>query len=75
MSFELLAPHYRWLEWVLAGNTLQRCRTAWLDRVASAPAVLLLGEGNGRFLAECRRRLPQARITCVDASGRMLRLA
>jgi ubiquinone/menaquinone biosynthesis C-methylase UbiE len=72
MSFDVLAPHYRWMEFVLAGDKLQRCRTAFLDRVAESNKVLILGEGNGRFLLECRRKLPNAKITCVDASARML---
>ena len=75
MSFDLLAPHYRWMEVVLAGEKLQRCRTAFLDEAEAARNVLILGEGNGRFLAECRRRLAKARITCVDQSARMLSLA
>jgi ubiquinone/menaquinone biosynthesis C-methylase UbiE len=72
MSFDLLARHYRWMELLLAGNKLQRCRTAFLDRVGDAQNVLIVGEGNGRFLVECRRKLPTARITVVDASARML---
>jgi ubiquinone/menaquinone biosynthesis C-methylase UbiE len=72
MSFDVLAPHYRWMEFVSAGNKLQRCRTAFLARVAGANRVLILGEGNGRFLLECRRQLPNAKITVVDASARML---
>jgi ubiquinone/menaquinone biosynthesis C-methylase UbiE len=75
MSFDVLAPHYRWMEFVLAGEKLQRCRTAFLDSVAGAKNILILGEGNGRFLLECRRKSPDARITCVDASARMLSLA
>jgi len=74
MSFDRLAPHYRWMEWVLAGNKLQRCRTAFLSQVKNARDILILGEGNGRFLAECKYGLGEARITCVDASARMLRL-
>ena len=75
MGFDPLAPHYRWMEFVLAGNKLQRCRTAFLSRANQARNILLMGEGNGRFLIECRRRLKQARITCVDNSGRMLESA
>jgi ubiquinone/menaquinone biosynthesis C-methylase UbiE len=75
MSFDVLAPHYRWMECVSAGEKLQQCRTAFLDRVAGANKVLILGEGNGRFLVECRRKLPRAEITCVDGSARMLALA
>jgi ubiquinone/menaquinone biosynthesis C-methylase UbiE len=72
VSFDLLAPHYRWLEAILAGGKLHRCRTAFLDRVVQCREILLCGEGNGRFLVECRRNHPRARITCLDSSTRML---
>lgn len=75
MSFDLLAPHYRWMERVLAGDKLQQCRTAFLRRIPSATNILILGEGNGRFLLECRRQFPDAKITVVDSSARMLELA
>ena len=72
MSFDCLARHYRWLEFLLAGNKLQRCRTAYLPQLRSCRRILLLGEGNGRFLVECRRAFPAARVTCLDASPHML---
>jgi len=75
MSFDALAPHYRWMELVLAGEKLQRCRTAFLNRLSPPESILIWGEGNGRFLVECRRKWRQARIVCADASGRMLALA
>lgn len=75
MSFEVLAPHYRWMELVLAGNKLQRCRTAFLGQVSYCREVLILGEGNGRFLCECYRAIPEAHITCVDSSAGMLAVA
>jgi len=37
--------------------------------------MVIMGEGNGRFLLSCRRALTSAHITCVDASLRMLQLA
>ena len=75
MSFDRLAPHYRWMELVLAGEKLQRCRTAFLGKDKDLKEVLILGEGNGRFLVECRRQLKDAHLTCVDSSRRMLALA
>lgn len=75
MSFDILAPHYRWMEVVLAGEKLQRCRTAFLSSIPKAANILILGEGNGRFLKECRCAMPAGRITCVDASQRMLAIA
>jgi ubiquinone/menaquinone biosynthesis C-methylase UbiE len=74
-DFDLLAPHYRWMEWVLAGPKLQRCRTAFLPAIPAPRNVLLLGEGNGRFLAELLRLHPKAQFTCVDASAKMLKSA
>jgi len=72
MSFDRLAPHYRWMEWLLAGGKLQRCRTTFLDTLPPVRHALLLGEGNGRFLREFLRKQPTARVTCIDASPRML---
>lgn len=75
MGFDPLASHYRWMEWVLAGDKLQACRTAYLEQVPQRQRVLILGEGNGRFLVPCRRHLHSAHITCLDASRRMLQQA
>jgi len=75
MSFDRLAPHYRWMEWVLAGDKLQRCRRAFLNLIPSPAEALLVGEGNGRFLSELIRAHPRTRITCVDASAAMLERA
>jgi len=75
MSFDLLAPHYRWMEWVLAGGKLQRCRTTFLDDVRQAKNVLLLGEGNGRFLKAFIEINSTANITVLDASAAMLQQA
>lgn len=71
MSFDRIAPHYRWLEAVLAGRSMHRSRIAFLDRVAPS-RVLLPGEGHGRFLVELLTRHPQAEVTVVDASAAML---
>ncbi len=75
MSFDLLAPHYRWMEVVLAGDKLQRCRVHWLDAVRHCRRALLVGEGNGRFLTACVKRLPDTSFTIVDASKSMLQQA
>jgi SAM-dependent methyltransferase len=75
MSFDRLAPHYRWMEWLLAGDKLQRCRTTFLDTLPSVRHALLLGEGNGRFLREFLRKQSTMRVTCVDSSPCMLKEA
>jgi ubiquinone/menaquinone biosynthesis C-methylase UbiE len=75
MSFDILAPHYTWMERVLAGPRLQRARRAWIDALQGCERILMAGVGHGHFLAACVRRFPEARITCVDASAGMLRRA
>ena len=75
MSFDRLAPHYTWMERVLAGQRLQRCRVTWLDALAGCDDILIAGVGHGHFLRACVQRFPEARITAVDASAGMLRHA
>lgn len=72
MSFDAIAPHYRWMEFILAGEKLQRCRTRFLDEIPAPRHILLLGEGHGRCLIECCCRFPDTSITYVDASAKML---
>lgn len=75
MSFDRLAPHYRWIEALFAGERLQRCRTAMLEAISPPQNVLIYGEGNGRFLVELLRRFSLARVTVVEASAVMVELA
>jgi SAM-dependent methyltransferase len=72
VGFDRLAPHYTWMEKVLAGSRLQRSRVAWLDALAGRETILIAGVGHGHFLRDCARRFPEARITSVDASAAML---
>lgn len=75
MSFDVLAPHYTWMEKVLAGRRLQRCRVTWLEALSGCGDILIVGVGHGHFLRACARRFPAARITSVDASAGMLERA
>jgi ubiquinone/menaquinone biosynthesis C-methylase UbiE len=75
MSFDTLAPQYRMMEAVLAGNILQRCRTAFLAEVAASQRALLLGEGPGRFLVALLRANPNVQVTCVERSQGMIQEA
>ncbi|MEP7014108.1 MAG: class I SAM-dependent methyltransferase [Verrucomicrobiota bacterium] len=75
MSFDRVARSYRLLETLAFGQALQRARIQWLDNIPRPKRVLILGEGNGRFLCELLRVHPKIDIDCVDASTRMLSLA
>jgi ubiquinone/menaquinone biosynthesis C-methylase UbiE len=73
--FDHLARHYDWMESVLAGTKLERCRNALWEDIPPFENALLAGEGHGKFLASLLRRNPSARVTCVDASRKMLEVA
>lgn len=75
MSFDRVAPFYRALERLVFGDQLQQARLAFLEEIERPRRVLIVGEGDGRFLAEFVRRHPQARVDCVDASARMIDFA
>ncbi|MEZ5278578.1 MAG: methyltransferase domain-containing protein [Opitutaceae bacterium] len=71
-SFCRLARHYELLESLAFGPCLHRARTAWIDRLAGAGSILLLGDGNGRFLSDLVRANRGARIVSIDSSPAML---
>jgi len=71
-AFDRVAPHYDWMEDLLAGQKLERCRQAMLTYLPPLTHILLAGEGHGRFLGALLEVQPSARVTCVDSSGKML---
>ncbi len=71
-DFDGLARIYRALEWMAFGRDLERARFCLLERLAGCRAILLLGEGDGRCVARLAQAAPQARLHCVEASGRMI---
>ena len=75
MSFDRVAPQYRSLETIAFGTKLQRARTFFIGEATTAKRVLIVGEGNGRFLLELLRDSEAAQIDCVDSSAVMLDLA
>ncbi len=75
MNCDPLARWYRWLEYIGFGRALERRRLAFLGETASARRVLVLGDGDGRFLAAFLRSNPHAEVDAVDSSARMLALA
>jgi SAM-dependent methyltransferase len=75
MNADPIASSYRWLEYAAFGGTLEKARFDFLAQAAGARRVLILGEGDGRFLTrllQCNRR---ASVAVVESSGRMIELA
>jgi ubiquinone/menaquinone biosynthesis C-methylase UbiE len=75
MNCDRIAPWYRALEYVTFGRMLERRRFAYLDQVAGARRVLILGDGDGRFTAQFVMRYPAALVDSIDLSAGMLELA
>lgn len=75
MNFDPVARSYCWLERLTFGGALQRCRVALIDQLRHATNVLIVGEGDGRFLKEFLRVNTVSKVTVVDSSGEMIRLA
>ena len=75
MNFDRVAGIYRSLERLVFGGALQRARVAHLDSLCGAPRVLVLGDGDGRFLETLLERLPEAEVEVVEASPKMIALA
>lgn len=75
LSFDRLAPHYTWMENILAGPRLQRARLAFVDALASRKRLLIAGVGHGHFLRACALRFPHLEIVGIDVSAGMLQRA
>jgi SAM-dependent methyltransferase len=89
VNCDFIARWYRWLEYIGFGGALERRRCALLaDIIDSQGDVLVLGEGDGRFLAkfiasrktppnhrEITVRTPRLTVDYVDLSAKMLELA
>lgn len=74
-DFSPVARLYRYLEYGSFGPLLWWCRTTFLKEIQQARRVLMVGEGDGRFLAEFLHRNPEARVDYLDASPAMADLA
>jgi SAM-dependent methyltransferase len=73
-NFDLIARPYRLLEYLTFGRALERCRTYYLPRLLDRRQALVLGDGDGRFLAALLAANPQLQAVAVDSSAAMLRL-
>jgi SAM-dependent methyltransferase len=74
LNFDLLARPYRWLEYATFGHALERCRFHFLPALTGARRALVLGDGDGRFLARLLKANPLLEADMVDISPAMLRL-
>ena len=75
-NFDLVANFYPLLEQLVFGSTLNQARGFFSREIGAGKEVLLIGEGNGRFLCEMMKQTSSAcSFTVVDSSARMLAAA
>ena len=75
MNCDFLARWYRWLEYAAFGGALRRRREAFLFELGNPQRVLVLGDGDGRFLQVFAALYPRAQIDAIDSSAKMIDLA
>lgn len=75
MNCDPLARWYRWLEYAAFGGALRGRREAFLFELGDPKRVLVLGDGDGRFLQVFAALYPRTRIDAVDVSAKMVELA
>jgi SAM-dependent methyltransferase len=72
--FDRVARLYRPAEYLSFGPFLERCRFFHLPAIAPSRRALLLGDGDGRFLARLLASNSLLQADAVDLSSAMLRL-
>ena len=73
-NFNRIARPYRWLEYLTLGTALENCRTHYLPRLLDRRRALVLGDGDGRFLAQLLASNPGLHADAIDTSTTMLQL-
>jgi SAM-dependent methyltransferase len=75
LNCDRIAPWYRWLEYAAFGGALRRRREAFLFELGNPQKVLVLGDGDGRFLQVFCALYLEARVDAIDVSAGMIELA
>jgi len=73
-NFDRVAHIYRWMEYATFGRSLQACRRRYLPQLQNCRSALVLGDGDGRFLAHLLAANPCLHADAVDTSRAMLHL-
>ncbi|NQY10099.1 MAG: class I SAM-dependent methyltransferase [Flavobacteriales bacterium] len=71
-GFDLLSNIYDPLLNLFLGRAIHRAQTCFLDDIKSAKTILIVGGGTGKLLVEVLRMYPDAQISYVDLSQKMM---
>jgi ubiquinone/menaquinone biosynthesis C-methylase UbiE len=73
-NFDPIARPYRTLEYLTLGRKLEQTRLHFIPKLRMARNALVLGDGDGRFLASFLAINTSVQTTAVDSSAAMLDL-
>ena len=73
-NFNPIARPYRWLEYLTLGKALENCRIHYLPQLLDRRHALVIGDGDGRFLAQLLTHNLSLHADAVDTSATMLHL-
>ena len=73
-NFDRIARPYRTLEYLTMGRALEKTRLHYIPSFTHATNALVIGDGDGRFLAHLLAAAPRLRATAIDSSQKMLEL-
>jgi SAM-dependent methyltransferase len=73
-NFNRIARSYRFLEYITLGKALENCRNHYLPQLLDRRNALVIGDGDGRFLAQLLAQNPHLQADAVDTSRIMLQL-
>jgi SAM-dependent methyltransferase len=71
-SFDRLSGIYRALEYLAFGRTLEVVRFRYVEKLRQCRDIVIIGEGDGRFLVRLLEVARDARVRCIDSSPAML---
>jgi ubiquinone/menaquinone biosynthesis C-methylase UbiE len=73
-DFDSVARVYRWAEYASLGRFLERTRTHFLPELHPCKRAMVLGDGDGRFLARWMAQDIELKAMALDTSAKMLDL-
>lgn len=74
-NFDSIAPFYDSLSRLVFGDALRRAQVEHLGAIPEQAHVLLIGGGSGWLLEQLLLQKPQANVTYLESSAKMLELA
>ena len=74
-DYKYLAGSYSFWEYLCFGKKLQQCRKTHWKEMEDCKRILLLGDGDGRFSSFLAQKKPSLKISILEASPSMTKVA